>query len=134
MLRGKILFFSLCGISILAALLGLAEMWTFFIPWDIFLKIMGTILILGTLISFLIAIDYDLPASRRKWILLGLVGLSVLGSLLLTVQIWFQPFNWSIFLKLLGSLGIVIVLMGFLLAVAEDFGTNKRLKDKDFID
>jgi len=134
MIRGKILFLSLSGIGILAAILSLIEMWTYVLDWDVFLKIMGTFLILGTLLSFLMAVDYDLPASRRKWLLLGLVTLSVVASGLITLQIWTQLFDWSVFLKLAASLGIIFVLVGFLLAVAEDFGTNKRLKDNNYVD
>lgn len=134
MIRGKILFLSLCAIGVVAALLTVVEIWTYFLDWDIYLKSMGTVLILGTLLSFLMAIDYDLPASRRKWLLLGLVALSVVGSGLLTLQIWVQMFQWDIFLKLIGTLGVVVVLLGFLVAVAEDFGTNKRLKDNNFVD
>ncbi|MGZ9097685.1 MAG: hypothetical protein ACXW30_05255 [Micavibrio sp.] len=134
MIRGKVLFLSLSAIGVLAAILSLIEMWTYFLDWDVFLKIMGTFLILGTQISFLMAIDYDLPASRRKWLLLGLVTLSVVASGLVTLQIWTQAFEWSVFLKLVASLAIIFVLVGFLLAVAEDFGTNKRLKDNNYVD
>jgi hypothetical protein len=134
MIRGKVLFISLSAIGVLAAILSLIEMWTYFLDWDVFLKIMGTFLILGTQISFLMAIDYDLPASRRKWLLLGLVTLSVVASGLVTLQIWTQAFEWSVFLKLVASLAIIFVLVGFLLAVAEDFGTNKRLKDNNYVD
>lgn len=133
-LRGKVLFWSLCGVGTLAALLGLGEMWLFFISWPEFLKIMGTLLILGTLLSFLIAVDYDFPASRRRLLLLGIIALSVLGSLLSILQIWFQPLEWSFFLKILASHGIAIALLAFLSVAAEDFDTHKRLKDNDFID
>jgi hypothetical protein len=134
MIRGKILFLSLSAIGILAAILTIVELWTYVLDWDVYLKLMGTILILGTQISFLMAVDYDLPASRRKWLLLGLVALSIIGSGMLTLQIWVQLFEWTIFLKLIGTLGVVVVLLGFLLAVAEDFGTNKRLKDNNYLD
>lgn len=134
MIRGKILFLSLSGIGVLAAILSLIEMWTYVLDWNVFLKIMGTFLILGTQISFLMAVDYDMPASRRKWLLLGLIALSVLASFMVILQIWTQIFQWSVFLKLVASLVIVFVLVGFLLAVAEDFGTNKRLKDNNYVD
>ena len=134
MIRTKILFISLCGMGVLAALFGVAQMWMDFLAWDVFLKVMGSILIVGTEISFLMAIDYDLPASRRKWLMLGLVAISAMTAGLLLLQIWEQVFAWSVFLKLLGTLGVLVVLVGFLLAVAEDFGSNKRLKDKNFID
>lgn len=134
MIRGKILFLSLSAIGVLAAILTIVELWSYVLDWDVYLKLMGTILILGTQISFLMAVDYDLPASRRKWLLLGLVALSVIGSGMLTLQIWVQLFEWTIFLKLIGTLGVVVILLGFLLAVAEDFGTNKRLKDNNYLD
>ena len=134
MIKGKILFFSLCAVGVLAAALGLIEMWTYVIEWDVFLKIMGTLLIVGTEISLLMAIDYDMAASRRKWLLLGLVALTGLATVLVTAQIWTQVLEWHVFLKIMGSIGIVIFLTGFLLAVAEDFGNNKRLKDQNYVD
>ncbi len=134
MIRGKILFLSLCAIGVLAAILTIIELWSYVLDWDIYLKLMGTILVLGTQLSFLVAVDYDLPASKRKWLLLGLVGLSALGTALLTLQIWVQALDWDIFLKLLGTMGVGVLLLGFLVAVAEDFGSNKRLKDNNYID
>lgn len=134
MIRTKTLFLSLCAMGILAAVFGAAQMWTDFLDWDVFLKLMGTLLLLGTELSFLMAVDYDLPASRRKWLLLGLVAVSVLGCGMVTLQIWAQIFQWTIFVKLLATLGIALLLLGFLLAVSEDFGSNKRLKDRNFID
>ncbi|HEY8189463.1 MAG TPA: hypothetical protein VIF12_02175 [Micavibrio sp.] len=134
MIRGKILFLSLGGLGILAAVLGVAQMWGDVLRWDVFLKTMGTLLVVGTEISFLIAVDYDLPASRRKWLMMGLVGLSALASGLLTIQIWGELFAWPVFVKLLATLGIAVTLLGFLLVVAEDFGSNKRLKDRNYID
>jgi len=134
MIRGKILLLSLCAMGVLAAVLGVFQMWTDALAWDVFMKIMTTIVIVGTELSFLMAVDYDLPASRRKWLLLGLVGVSALAAVMVTLQIWVQLFEWSIFLKLMGTMGVVIVLIGFLLAVAEDFGTNKRLKDQNYVD
>ncbi len=134
MIRTKILFLSLCTMGILAAIFGLAQMWLDVLQWDAFIKVMGTLIVLGTQVSFLIAVDYDLPASRRKWLLFGLVALSIMASALITLQIWGQLFQWALFIKLLATLGIVVLLLGFLLAVAEDFGTGKRLKDKNFID
>ena len=134
MIRTKILVLSLCAMGVLAAGLGIGQMWFDLLNWDIFLKSMGTLLILGTQISFLVAIDYDLPASRRKWLLLGLVAASVVTSGMILAQIWGQWFAWAVFVKLLATLGIAVILLGFLLAVAEDFGGNKRLKDNNFID
>src|SRR4051812_6970418 len=98
MIKGKILFFSLCAVGVLAAALGLIEMWTYVIEWDVFLKIMGTLLIVGTEISLLMAIDYDMAASRRKWLLLSLVALTGVATILVTSQIWTQILEWHVFL------------------------------------
>lgn len=134
MIRTKILFLSLCAMGVVAALLGVAQMWFDALDWDIFLKVMGTVVIIGTQTSFLMAVDYDLPASRRKWLMMALVAVSVLASGLITLQIWAQLFQWAIFVKLLATIGIGVLLLGFLLAVAEDFGSNKSLKDQNFVD
>jgi len=134
MIKTKVLFLSLCAMGILAAFLGAAQMWFDILAWNDFLKIMTTLLILGTEFSFLIAVDYDLPSSRRKALLFGLVGLSLGAVILMLAQIWVQLLAWAIFVKIIATMGIALILIGFLIAVAEDFGGNKRLKDNNFID
>lgn len=134
MIRTKILFLALCAMSVLAAILGMAQVWADALEWDVFLKAMGTLVIVGTEISFLIAVDYDLPASRRKYLLMGLVALSAFATGLATLQIWAQLFAWALFVKMLASLFIIVLLIGFLLVAVEDFGSNKRLKDNNFLD
>jgi len=134
MIRTKILFLSLCAMGVLTAIMGVAQMWFDVLQWDVFIKVMGTLILLGTEVSFLMAVDYDLPASRRKWLFFSLVALSVMASGLITLQIWGEIFQWEIFVKMLATLGIVVLLIGFLLAVAEDFGANQKLKDKNFLD
>lgn len=134
MIRTKILFLALCALGVLAAILGMAQIWANALDWDVFIKAMATLVIVGTEISFLIAVDYDLPASRRKYLLMGLVALSAFATGLTTLQIWGQVFAWALFVKLLASLLIIVVLIGFLLVAVEDFGSNKRLKDNNFLD
>lgn len=133
-IHGKVLFLSLCAMGVMAVLLGVAQMWFDLLPWDMFLKVMASLLILGTEISFLIAVDYDLPASRRKYLLMGTVAMSVVTAGLVLLQIWLHPFAWSVFVKIILTLAAGLGLLGFLLAVAEDFGSNKRLKDQNYID
>lgn len=133
-IHGKVLFLSLCAMGVTAVLLGVVQMWFDLLPWDMFLKAMASLLILGTEISFLIAVDYDLPASRRKYLLMGTVAMSVVTAGLVLLQIWLHPFAWSVFVKIILTLAAGLGLLGFLLAVAEDFGSNKRLKDQNYID
>lgn len=133
-IHGKVLFLSLCAMGVTAVLLGVVQMWFDLLPWDMFLKVMASLLILGTEISFLIAVDYDLPASRRKYLLMGTVAMSVVTAGLVLLQIWLHPFAWSVFVKIILTLAAGLGLLGFLLAVAEDFGSNKRLKDQNYID
>lgn len=133
-IHGKVLFLSLCAMGVTAVLLGVVQMWFDLLPWDMFLKVMASLLVLGTEISFLIAVDYDLPASRRKYLLMGTVAMSVVTAGLVLLQIWLHPFAWSVFVKIILTLAAGLGLLGFLLAVAEDFGSNKRLKDQNYID
>lgn len=133
-IHGRILFLSLCTMGVVAVLLGVAQMWLDILPWDLFLKVMASLLILGTEISFLIAVDYDLPASRRKYLLMGTVAMSAVATALILLQIWMHLFAWSVFVKIILTLAAGLGLLGFLLAVAEDFGSNKRLKDQNYID
>ncbi|WP_435641581.1 hypothetical protein [Micavibrio aeruginosavorus] len=134
MIRTRILLFSLMGMGVVAALLGLAQMWGNVMEWAIFVRTMGTIIVLGTLASFLIAVDYDIPASRRKWLLFLLCGLALGAGGLIVAQIWAQVLDWPVFIKVLITLAVGVGLIGFILAVAEDFGTGKKLRDNHYID
>jgi len=134
MLQGKMLLISLLATGIIAALLGLVQMWAEPLGWTLFTKIIISLIIAGTLISFLIAVDYDLPGSRSKF-LMGLavvLGLALAGLLL--GQIWWSVFDDGVFGKLLVTDLVLLALISFILAVYEDFGTNKKLKDEKYID
>lgn len=134
MIRGKIFFWSLILMGIIAAVMGIVQMWWSPFGWDLFIKTLVTIIILGTLISFLIAIDYDLPGSKGKFVLGILVLLAILGSSLVIGQIWWSFLAFEIFWKILVTLVIVTGLLAFIMAVSEDFGGNKKLKDEKYID
>lgn len=134
MIRRNILFLSLCAMGVLAAVVAVCQMWFDILEWQNFLEVIATIIIVGSEISFLIAIDYDLPSSRRKSLLMGLVGLSVAAVLVILGQIWFTMMAWPFFIKTIATLGIAFVLVGFLMVVIEDFHGNKKLKDQNYID
>ncbi len=133
-IRGKIMFYALMGTGIIGALLGLAQMWLDILEWDDFVKTLITLVIAGSVISFLTAVDYDMPAVRSKILFATLVALIVAISGMVIVQLWWVGFQWGIFAKVVVSLGILTVLVAFLLAVTEDFGQNKNLREKDYID
>jgi hypothetical protein len=134
MLRGKILFLSLLGVGVATALLGLAQMWTDFLDWDIFGKTMITLTVVGVLISFLAAVDYDLPATKAKLMLLAAVLLGVALAGLIIVQLWWGTFEAGTFGKLIISDLVLLALISFILAVSEDFGANRKLRDEKYID
>ena len=134
MIRTRILLFSLIGMGVVAAALGLAQMWGNVMEWALFVRTMGTIIVLGTLSSFLIAVDYDMPASRKKWLLLVLCAMALTAGVLIVGQIWAQWLDWTVFVKVLISLAVAVGLIGFIIAVAEDFGTAKKLRDEHYID
>ena len=63
-----------------------------------------------------------------------LIGLVLLGAVLIVMSIWGIVIDSSLLFKLLSTIGILILVVGFLLVVKMDFGEHKRLKDNDFID
>jgi hypothetical protein len=63
-----------------------------------------------------------------------LVGTVVLAAVLAILQMWFMVFSWDIFIKILGTLGIIFLLVGFLMAVGSDMGNKKNLKDQNYLD
>lgn len=134
MIRGKILFSALLLTGALAAALGLAQMWWEPLAWEVFIKSTITLLITGILVSFLSAVDYDLPGSRGK-ILLGLLVLLALGGGgLIIAQMWWHVLKLALFGKFLATIAILALLLAFIAAVSEDFGGNKKLKDEKYID
>ncbi len=72
--------------------------------------------------------------SLHRALVLALIALVLLGGILIILQIWGLLFDGTILFKLLGTIGILILIAGFLLVVKQDFGEHKRLKDQNFID
>lgn len=136
MIRGKILLLSLLGMGVLAALLGLAQMWLDVMAWEMFGKVMITLFVGGTLASFLMAVDYDLSGTSRKGrLMLGAaVVLSALLAGLIIVQLWWSALGSDTFGKLIITDLVLLALISFVMAVSEDFGANKKLKDDKYID
>ena len=134
LIRGKILFISLISVGCVAAVLGILQMWTSMMDVVVFGKIMMTLLVTGILSSFLMAVDYDLPGSKTKLMLGILVALALIAAAMILLQIWFSLLSYAIFWKAAVTLIILAGLVAFILAAHEDFGTNKKLKDDNFID
>lgn len=134
MIRGRVMLSVLLLTGAAAAILSLAQMWWEPLAWEIFIKSMVTLLVLGMVASFLTAVDYDMPGSRGKIILGALALLAVGGGGLVVAQMWWHVIAYALFGKLIVTLLIIGGLLSFFAAVSEDFGTNKRLKDNKYID
>lgn len=70
----------------------------------------------------------------HKPLLYTVIGCVLLGAAITILQMWTMMFEWSAFIKILGTLGIVLLVAGFLLVVKSDFGDHKKLKDENYID
>lgn len=70
----------------------------------------------------------------HKPLLFTVIGCVLVGALLTILQMWTMMFDWSAFIKILGTLAIILVVAGFLLVVKSDFGEQKKLKDENYID
>lgn len=120
--------------GVLMAVLFLTQLWLDFFTGAIFTKLAFTILIAGSLTGFLMALKYDLPTHPAR-IMMGLmaVGMFALATIIL-LQMWFDFFAGDLFWKVLLSNIILLILGGFIVAVKEDFGEHKRLKDENYLD
>lgn len=65
------------------------------------------------------------------YILIGLVC-GVAG--LIIMKIWGITLPDDMFFKVLATLGVLILLFGFLMVVNSDFSEHKKLKDDNYID
>lgn len=72
--------------------------------------------------------------SLHRALVLALIGLVILGGFLIILSIWGIAIDGDMLWKMLATIFILIVVIGFLLVVRMDFGEHKRLKDNDFID
>lgn len=62
-----------------------------------------------------------------------LIFLALAAALIIILHIWGVDFG-VLFYRLLGTIGVLAVLAGFLLAVRSDFSEHKRLKDENYLD
>jgi len=69
----------------------------------------------------------------QRGFLLTLIGLVILAAALIILNIWGVDLG-DVFYKILGTLVVLIVLVGFLMVVKMDFGEHKRLKDQNYLD
>lgn len=69
----------------------------------------------------------------QRGLLLTMIGLVILAAVLIILNIWGVDLG-EIFYKVLGTLVVLIILIGFLMVVKMDFGDHKRLKDQNYLD
>ena len=134
-LNSKTLFIALAVTGAAAAFIGIGQIWFGFLAWDMFVNSMVTVVIVGVLVGFLSAVDYDLPAlSRNKVLLYGMIILAIIMGLMVLGQMWLFNMEWGSFAKIFGTVAILFILDCFILAIKEDFGSEKKLRDEKFID
>ena len=64
----------------------------------------------------------------------SLVALVCGVAVLVILKIWGVALPEDLFLKIIATLGVLILLFGFLLVVNSDFGQHKKLKDENYLD
>lgn len=135
LLRGHILVGIIIACGVVAAVLGLVQMWASPFGEVALVKTFITIGILGIMAGFVGAVDTDMmPAGRRRMMLFALMGMAVFAGGLCIAQMWWMVMEWTAFVKTLITIAVLIVLDGFIMAVWEDIGTTNKLKDDKFID
>jgi len=70
----------------------------------------------------------------NKFLLRALIGLVLFGGIVIIMQIWGVHFGPDVFLRIIGTVLVLMILIGFLLVVKIDFGEHKRLKDENYLD
>jgi uncharacterized membrane protein (DUF441 family) len=63
-----------------------------------------------------------------------LVTLVVSAAVLVILQIWGLLPDWEVFVKILMTIGVIVLVVGFLMVVKSDFGPQKKLKDDNYLD
>lgn len=133
-MNARTLFISLIATAVVGALLSIVQVWFAPMEWWTFFKCIATLVIIGVVASFLLAIDYDLGATSSKIYLYALCVLSTGAGALVITQIWMHLMPWGDFKNLLVTLLILAALAGFVLVAKDDFTRNKQLRDNNYID
>ncbi len=71
---------------------------------------------------------------KNRMLLKVMLGLAVVCALASILQMWFTLFMWDTFWKLIITLVILGVLVAFIMAIKEDMGETKKLKDDNYLD
>ena len=66
--------------------------------------------------------------------LLGLAIVVLAGAGLTIAQLWFPVVSWDNYIKILLTLGIIALVLGFLIIIKADFGEHKKMKDENYLD
>ncbi len=66
--------------------------------------------------------------------LLGLAVVVLAGAGLTIAQLWFPVVSWDNYIKILLTLGIIALVLGFLIIIKADFGEHKKMKDENYLD
>ena len=70
----------------------------------------------------------------HKPFLFVLIGLAFGIAGLVIMKIWGFELPDDLFFKILATMGVLVLLFGFLTVVNSDFGEHKKLKDDNYID
>ncbi len=70
----------------------------------------------------------------HKTLMRLIVGCVLLGAVLTILQIWTSFIMWDDFVKIASTLGIIIVVAGFVLVAKSDFSEHKKMKDENYLD
>lgn len=133
-IRHSTLFAVMIATGVVVALMALAQLW--FAPFGgaTFGKALATAAILGTMVGFIAAIDLDMPIGKARFMLYALIVMGFVSGVLIVVQMWWAVLAWESFGKIIVSMLILAGLIGFYMAVSEDFGNSRKLKDDKYID
>lgn len=71
--------------------------------------------------------------NMHRFFVLSLIAIAISAAVFTILGIWGVDLG-ELFWKILSTLGVLALLIGFLLVVRSDFGEHKRLKDDNFID
>lgn len=63
-----------------------------------------------------------------------ILGCILIGAVLILTQIWGLFLSTTLLLKILATLGVIIIVSGLFLIIKSDLGNQKDLKDTNYLD
>lgn len=135
--KNSLLLKLIISLIAVAATISLIQLWVPFLSTSLFIKILVTFGITSIVSGLIIALEadtYNAKKLRDHSLSKVIITLIVAVATLVIAQMWLPFISTNIFVKILITFGVVIFVLSLIIAIKSDLGSEKKLKDQNYLD